>query len=250
MHLGNCDIGCDVSARNTLDLNYLAVAEQHGAEVRPLHIVAPHRADGAGYRVIFNRIANGALVPGHASRRASSSSRPDRWDRPSCCSAAATDAARLPEISAAARRRLEQQRRFPDAGDSSVRGRQTLARADHYRGDRSARRRVPTARTSSSRTAGCRTSPTAILRRLRRAARAPTSANARSSRACACCSRPTRSTERHAVVRAEPRRRRRRLSLNDGTLILTWDIAESKKTIDAVVETAPGTGAARPAGCR
>ena len=39
VHLGNCDIGCDVNARNTLDLNYLAVAEKQGADVRPLHLV-------------------------------------------------------------------------------------------------------------------------------------------------------------------------------------------------------------------
>src|SRR5262249_47466050 len=39
VHLGNCDIGCDVNARNTLDLNYLALAEKKGADVRPLHQV-------------------------------------------------------------------------------------------------------------------------------------------------------------------------------------------------------------------
>ena len=41
IHLGNCDIGCDVLAKNTLDLNYIPLAEQRGAEVRPLHIVTP-----------------------------------------------------------------------------------------------------------------------------------------------------------------------------------------------------------------
>ena len=39
VHLGDCDIGCPVNARNTLDLNYLALAEAHGADVRPLHLV-------------------------------------------------------------------------------------------------------------------------------------------------------------------------------------------------------------------
>lgn len=39
VHCGNCDIGCPVQAKNTLDLNYLARAEQQGAEVRPLHQV-------------------------------------------------------------------------------------------------------------------------------------------------------------------------------------------------------------------
>jgi len=64
IHLGNCDIGCDVKAKNTLDLNYIAQAETHGAEVRPLHVVrtiAPHEG---GYRVHFDRIAGGRIVPG------------------------------------------------------------------------------------------------------------------------------------------------------------------------------------------
>src|SRR6478736_989216 len=39
IHLGNCDIGCDVRAKNTLDLNYIPRAEQRGTEVRPLHVV-------------------------------------------------------------------------------------------------------------------------------------------------------------------------------------------------------------------
>ncbi|MEE4250260.1 MAG: GMC family oxidoreductase N-terminal domain-containing protein, partial [Alcanivoracaceae bacterium] len=34
IHCGNCDIGCPTQAKNTLDLNYLALAEQLGAEVR------------------------------------------------------------------------------------------------------------------------------------------------------------------------------------------------------------------------
>jgi cholesterol oxidase len=54
---GNCAIGCATHAKNTLDLNYLALAEHHGAVVHPLH-----RADGiepvrgGGYRVRFSRL--------------------------------------------------------------------------------------------------------------------------------------------------------------------------------------------------
>jgi hypothetical protein len=33
IHLGHCDIGCEVRAKNGLDLTYLALAEKHGCEV-------------------------------------------------------------------------------------------------------------------------------------------------------------------------------------------------------------------------
>jgi cholesterol oxidase len=56
IHLGNCDIGCDVYAKNTLDKNYIPWAEKHGAEVRPLHIVTNIEPDSVGYRVSFDRI--------------------------------------------------------------------------------------------------------------------------------------------------------------------------------------------------
>jgi cholesterol oxidase len=64
VHLGNCDIGCEVRAKNTLDLNYIARAEQCGAEVRPLHLVRSIRPDGSGYRLLFDRIESGRLIPG------------------------------------------------------------------------------------------------------------------------------------------------------------------------------------------
>ena len=66
VHLGNCDIGCDVQAKNTLDLNYIARAERHGAEVRPLHLVRRIEPTGSGYRVVWDQIRDGALVPGSA----------------------------------------------------------------------------------------------------------------------------------------------------------------------------------------
>lgn len=64
VHLGNCDIGCEVDAKNTLDRNYIPLAERHGAEVRPLHIVRRIEPDGNGYRVVFDRIEDGQLIPG------------------------------------------------------------------------------------------------------------------------------------------------------------------------------------------
>ena len=64
IHLGNCDIGCDVRAKNTLDVNYIPRAEQHGAEVRPLHLVRAIEPGDAGYRVVFDRIHQGQLIRG------------------------------------------------------------------------------------------------------------------------------------------------------------------------------------------
>ena len=69
VHLGNCDVGCDVNARNTLDLNYLARAETMGAEIRPLHIVRAIEPAAPGYRVSFDRIESGALVADQVGAR-------------------------------------------------------------------------------------------------------------------------------------------------------------------------------------
>ena len=54
---GNCGLGCATHAKNTLDLNYLALAEHHGAVVRQLHqveVIDP-LSDG-GYRVDYERL--------------------------------------------------------------------------------------------------------------------------------------------------------------------------------------------------
>ncbi len=65
IHLGNCDIGCDVQAKNTLDLNYIPAAEAtKNAEVRPLHMVRNIVPENGGYRVHFDRIVDGRLIPG------------------------------------------------------------------------------------------------------------------------------------------------------------------------------------------
>ena len=58
IHLGNCDIGCDVRAKNTLEMNYIPRAEAHGAEFRPLHVVRNIEPEGSGYRVYYDRIEN------------------------------------------------------------------------------------------------------------------------------------------------------------------------------------------------
>jgi cholesterol oxidase len=67
VHCGNCDIGCQVKAKNTLDLNYLAWAEKKGAEIRPLHLVTVIEPHEDGYRVHWHRIEGGRRVPGSAT---------------------------------------------------------------------------------------------------------------------------------------------------------------------------------------
>jgi cholesterol oxidase len=50
-HCGNCLLGCHVHAKNTLDLNYIPIAEQHGAVVLPLHEALNITPDAQGYTV-------------------------------------------------------------------------------------------------------------------------------------------------------------------------------------------------------
>lgn len=68
-HCGECIIGCNHHAKNTLDLNYLAVAEMHGATVRTrcqAHRIEP---DGPGYRVAYKDFAAGGGLGVVAARR-------------------------------------------------------------------------------------------------------------------------------------------------------------------------------------
>jgi cholesterol oxidase len=68
--LGNCDIGCDVGAKNTLDKNYLFRAEQeHDANIWPRRLVRCITPEGDGYRVQFDEIVDGGFEPGSVSGR-------------------------------------------------------------------------------------------------------------------------------------------------------------------------------------
>ena len=67
VHLGNCLIGCDVKAKNTLDLNYIPLSEARGAKVRALHIARCIAPEAGGYRVRYDRIINGSLQAGSAT---------------------------------------------------------------------------------------------------------------------------------------------------------------------------------------
>ena len=65
IHAGRCDFGCLVKAKNTLDVNYLYLAEQTKlAEIRPLHFVTRIEPQDKGYRVSFDRLENGQRIPG------------------------------------------------------------------------------------------------------------------------------------------------------------------------------------------
>ncbi|MPY91071.1 MAG: NAD(P)-binding protein [Luteitalea sp.] len=69
VHLGQCDLGCPVDARNTVAVNYIPRAERHQADVRPLHVVRSVEGLGDGYRIHFDRIDNGGLRPGSLTAR-------------------------------------------------------------------------------------------------------------------------------------------------------------------------------------
>lgn len=62
-HCGFCCTGCHLKAKNTLDLNYLAIAEDNGADIRPLHVVQAVEKLADGYRVHAEKIADGRRQP-------------------------------------------------------------------------------------------------------------------------------------------------------------------------------------------
>ncbi|WP_020405582.1 GMC oxidoreductase [Hahella ganghwensis] len=69
-YCGNCLLGCHNHAKNTLDLNYIPVAEQNGAEVYPLHEVTALIPNDRGYRVKFHDSSReDGQVPGEIQAR-------------------------------------------------------------------------------------------------------------------------------------------------------------------------------------
>jgi cholesterol oxidase len=69
VHCGNCDIGCEVRAKNTLDLNYLAAANTSGAEIRPLSLVNHIAWAGDRWLVHYDRLEDGRREPDHVYAR-------------------------------------------------------------------------------------------------------------------------------------------------------------------------------------
>jgi cholesterol oxidase len=61
-NLGRCDLGCPIHAKNTVDITYVARAEAHGAEVRPLHLaerIEPPPAHGGNWTVSYKHLDGG-----------------------------------------------------------------------------------------------------------------------------------------------------------------------------------------------
>jgi cholesterol oxidase len=69
VHCGECDIGCNFGAKNTLDLNYLVLAESTGAEVTTEAEVTRLEADGDGFRVRYRDVGQGGGEPTVAARQ-------------------------------------------------------------------------------------------------------------------------------------------------------------------------------------
>jgi cholesterol oxidase len=69
-YCGNCLYGCDIGAKNTLDTNYLALAElRHGAAIFPLHAVdSITPTAGGGYDVHFRQLDTDPSRPGAPGR--------------------------------------------------------------------------------------------------------------------------------------------------------------------------------------
>jgi cholesterol oxidase len=67
-YCSNCLFGCDIHAKNTLDITYLALAERrHGLTLLPLHEATCISQEGAhGYRVDFVRRSEDPLAPPQA----------------------------------------------------------------------------------------------------------------------------------------------------------------------------------------
>ena len=57
-YCGNCLLGCHVQAKNTLDINYIALARHYGAEVFALHKAEGIEPRNGGYTVRFTRMSD------------------------------------------------------------------------------------------------------------------------------------------------------------------------------------------------
>ena len=232
VHLGECDIGCPVKARNTLDFNYLAVAGRTArASCRCIWSAASQPTAG-GYRVDPTRSA-AALVPGSVTSRVG-----HRRSRLAGIHRAAPAIARerrtLPDAQRATRRGVEQQRRLPDAGDPPVprrnpsRGPTITCAIDLLDGECDGQDDLHRGRRPAGSGAG-----RAAARRRR--SRRPTCFSAATREPAPLLSRID--LLRTTSCRGSRKRATRPTAdspLKNGRLFLDWDIAASEETIDAV----------------
>ena len=96
---GECDVGCNFGAKNTLDYNYLTHAQHHGAEIRTLcdvrTLAAARRrrlrrsATGRSTTDTAQPSTNGRPAPRTDSRATTSCSARARWAPRTCCCATA-----------------------------------------------------------------------------------------------------------------------------------------------------------------
>ncbi len=74
IHCGGCMVGCRHNAKNSLDRNYLYLAERNGAEVRPeanvvdIRPLYGNQGDGARYEVAYQRTTAWLFKPERAAR--------------------------------------------------------------------------------------------------------------------------------------------------------------------------------------
>ena len=62
-HCGNCLLGCHLHAKNTLDLNYIPLAEKHGAVLMPQHEALNITPNSAGYTITCRNLAAAPAEP-------------------------------------------------------------------------------------------------------------------------------------------------------------------------------------------
>ena len=177
VHLGDCDIGCDVKARNTLDLNYIPIAET----ARRRRQAAAHRAQHPARRGRLSGVLSGDRQRRPRARHGHRAHRHRRGGIARIDGAAAAVPRRRDR--AAADQRAGSARAGAATATSSRRRSRPVRTSIRRTARRSPRRSTCStapfaARPSSSRTAGCRTSPTAVCGGSRRA-KAPTIARKR-----------------------------------------------------------------------
>ena len=148
---GGCLVGCPYGSKNSLDYNYLYLAERRGAEIRPeQQVTRIEPLSGGGY-VVHARHPWRRRRGGRASAPATSSLPRGCWARWSCCSSRETSTARCRTSPSGWVRRCAPTARRSRRSSTATPRRTSRA------GQRSPRTSTPTRSPTSPRTAGPRT---------------------------------------------------------------------------------------------